>query len=122
MAANIQRPTPPVVLYYIHVQPHDKLFRKEGGEKYTSIDYLCECHANKKNMHFNFVNTDENYLRDTLPTKVYTMMEFAKVANKVWSQFKERELYFANIYIIEDTKEHRYHYYKVKFYPDPHEE
>ncbi|QKJ29676.1 hypothetical protein HQ865_07880 [Mucilaginibacter mali] len=104
--------------YYIYVKPGDTLFHKTVFKNGVSITYTCKCYATGHNLEFTGADADtiDTYSKKNLPTKTYSMTEFAKIADKFRADFKNRDLWNTKIYIIEG-KQKAFSYYRVHFYP-----
>lgn len=103
--------------YFIYVKPEDQMLNKIYYKNTIGITYGCSCYARNDALRFRCEDTSKSYIKRKLPPKTYSMLEFAGVANNMRNTFKNHELWFSEIYMVEQIGRHKYHYYKVQFYP-----
>lgn len=111
------RPSLNTNTYFIYLTPNDKLASKIYDLNTVSVTYSCSCYARHDALEFRCADLSKSYIKRKLPLKTYSMKEFAEIANKIRYNFKNDELRFAEIYIVEQIGNHKYHYYQVRFYP-----
>jgi len=103
--------------YFIYVKATDKQFAATRYQKTVSISYLCKCYVNKANLSFLCVDDSKDAsIKTTLPPKYMTMGEFAAIALNKSVGKKNADLNKAEIYVVQDYPQHKYRYFKVKFY------
>lgn len=103
--------------YFIYIDSDDKLLNKVHHEDRVSIIYKCSCYAGNRNLRFQYEDTSKNYTSRKIPAQTYSMLEFAKIADKIRYTSVNSEIWQSEIYVFEQVGRHKYHYYKVKFYP-----